>query len=513
MYRNILFLICFLFLFGKADAQKVFTSEDVDSLKQHIQQAMVDWKIPGLAIGIVQDGKVVMAEGFGVCKLGEDQKVDANTMFGIASNTKAFTASALGLLVNEGKLSWDDRVVDYLPYFELYDPYVSQNFTIRDLLCHRSGLATFSGDLLWHSTSYSREEIIRRIKYLKPVYGFRSHYGYSNLMFLTAGEIIPAITDTSFDDFLKYRFFEPLEMQNTNISIRFQKGYSNLAIPHITKEDKVIPIDYISWDNIAPAGGINSTVNDMNHWLLMQLESGSWNGKVILPEEIQQELWSSNMVQNVSNMQHFLFPSIHFNTYGMGWDLFDYHGRKVVNHSGGLDGMISQVALVPEEKFGVVILTNSMNYLPYALMHTVIDLLMDYEGKNYSSIMNKLVNRNKEMEQLSIEKEEQSRNIKSKPSLALEDYTGVYTSKMYGDAEVKITDDQLFVQFKPAPVFKSKLEHWQYDTFKIEFKAFPSLPEGKLTFTINSLGKVEKMLIDVPNPDFDFTELDFVKVH
>ncbi|PLX02519.1 MAG: serine hydrolase, partial [Marinilabiliales bacterium] len=349
----------------------------------------------------------------------------------------------------------------------LYDPYVSQNFTIRDLLCHRSGLATFSGDLLWHSTSYSREEIIRRIKYLKPVYGFRSHYGYSNLMFLTAGEIIPAITDTSFDDFLKYRFFEPLEMQNTNISIRFQKGYSNLAIPHITKEDKVIPIDYISWDNIAPAGGINSTVNDMNHWLLMQLESGSWNGKVILPEEIQQELWSSNMVQNVSNMQHFLFPSIHFNTYGMGWDLFDYHGRKVVNHSGGLDGMISQVALVPEEKFGVVILTNSMNYLPYALMHTVIDLLMDYEGKNYSSIMNKLVNRNKEMEQLSIEKEEQSRNIKSKPSLALEDYTGVYTSKMYGDAEVKITDDQLFVQFKPAPVFKSKLEHWQYDTFKI----------------------------------------------
>lgn len=491
--------------------QKGFNKSKIENLERYFEKSMKEWGIPGMAIGIFSDGNAVLSSGYGVRSLDNAVKVDSRTMFGIASNTKAFTASAISLLVAEGKLSWDDPVIKHLPYFELYDPYVTKNMTVRDLLCHRSGFETFSGDLLWHSTIYSREEIVKRAKFLKPKYGFREHYGYSNIMFLAAGELIPAVAGISYDDFLYDHFFRPLSMTRTNISVKHHKGEENLAIPHTKVDGKVIPIKYISWDNIAPAGGINSCVDDMLKWIALWLNEGKTGDIEVIPADQIEEMWSGQTLQKIRQTEKFLFPSVHFHAYGLGWDTFDYHGLKIVNHSGGLDGMISHTVLVPEENFGFVILTNSTNYLPYTLVYKIIDEYLGVESKDYSSIILNLVETNERFEEQERKLREKERKLDTKPSLPLEKYTGLYSSELYGDAEVSFKENNLVIQFIPAPEFVSSLDHYQDDIFRVKFNAFPSLPEGRLTFSIGSKGEVNSMLIDIPNPDFDFTELDFVK--
>ncbi|GAB4286683.1 MAG: serine hydrolase [Marinilabiliales bacterium] len=487
--------------------------KELNDIDDYIKKSMKEWEIPGLAIGIVKDDSLIFAKGYGVRDINKGGKVDENTVFGIASNTKAFTVAALAMLVEDKQINWDDPVIKYLPYFEMYDPYVTKEMRIRDLLCHRAGYKTFAGDLLWHSTNYSREDIIKRIKYLKPTYSFRYHYGYSNLMFLTAGEIIPAVTGISYDDFLKTKIFEPLGMTRTNTSIKTFDKIENLAYPHDKKDGKTIRIKYISWDNIAPAGGINSCVTDMSKWIKLQLNHGIYKNNKYFSKESQKVMWTPHTVEELTATDEYLFPSMHFNIYGLGWDMFDYHGRKIVNHSGGLDGMISQLALVPEENLGFVVLTNSMNYLPYALMFKILDIFFHEDGKDYSSIFFNYYQQNKNYKENLWRIAESSRDAKSKPSFPLEKYTGTYKSELYGNAIVSIENKKLKVQFVPAPEFVSTLEHWENDTFVIEFKAFPSLPKGLCYFISDeSDTDVRQMKIEIDNPDFDFTELEFFKV-
>ncbi len=503
-------LLALFFILATANlfAQK----PDLQKLETYIQKCMTEWEIPGMAVGIIKNDSLIFAKGFGVREINKTEKIDANTMFGIASNTKAFTSAALATLVDEGKIKWDDKVTEYIPYFEMYDPFVTHEFTIRDLLCHRSGLETFSGDLIWDATTYNREEVIRRIKYLKPVYSFRSHYGYSNLLVLTAGEIIPKVTGKSYDEYINEKFFIPLGMTATNTSITNHANYKNLAIPHAKNNGKTVTVKYISWDNIAPAGGINSTVNDMSKWIKMQLKNGNYNNHLYFSKNAQREMWSSQTVEEVSKFDEMLFPSMHFHTYGLGWDMFDYHGRKIINHSGGLDGMISQVVLVPEENIGFVVLTNSINYLPYTLMYSILDECFGVEGKDYSSVILNYVKIRDENKIKDDKEADEKRNKNSKPTLQLEKYCGTYGGELYGNATITLKNGKLELQFLPAPDFYSVLEHWQYDTFVVDFKNFPSLPKGKVNFIINQDGDVDEFKIDVPNPDFDFTELKFKKL-
>jgi CubicO group peptidase (beta-lactamase class C family) len=505
--RHLILFILVTFTFS-VFAQK----PDLQKLEVYIQKCMTEWEIPGMAVGIVKNDTLIFAKGFGIREIGKPEKVDENTMFGIASNTKAFTAAALATLVDEGKIKWDDKVTDYIPYFEMYDPFVTHEMTIRDLLCHRSGLETFSGDLIWDATTYTREEIIKRIKYLKPVYSFRSHYGYSNVLVLTAGEIIPKVTGKSYDEYIREKFFEPLGMKNTNTTIKKHAEYKNLAIPHARNNGKTVTVKYISWDNIAPAGGINSTVNDMSKWIKMQLNNGTQENHLFFTKDAQREMWSAQTVEDISKFDDYMFPSMHFHSYGLGWDLFDYHGKKVINHSGGLDGMISQVVLVPEEKLGFVILTNNINYLPYTLMYSIMDRFFNVEGKDYSSILVKYVKANEENKIKEEKEAEEKRNKNSKTTLPLEKYCGTYGGDLYGNATITLKEGKLNLQFVPAPDFFSVLEHWQYDAFVVEFKNFPSLPKGKVNFILNQNAEVYEFKIDVPNPDFDFTELTFKRI-
>ena len=295
-----------------------------------------DWRVPGFAVAIVKDDAVIFAKGYGVRELGKPEPVDEHTLFAIASNSKAVTAAALAILVDQGKIQWDDPATKYLPGFQLYDPYVTREITVRDLLCHRSGLATFGGDLLWYMTTYSRDEILRRVRYLKPVTSFRTTYGYQNLMFLAAGQIIPAVTGKSWDDFVREKFFMPLGMSRSTTSIAGFMPGGNVATPHNEVEGKINVIHYVNVDNLAPAGAINSCVADMAQWLRLQLGRGTYQGKEIFSKDRSREMWTAQTSIPIGAQAEKLNPTTHFQAYGLGWFMMDHHGRKVLNHGGGV---------------------------------------------------------------------------------------------------------------------------------------------------------------------------------
>ncbi len=487
---------------------------NLSKIEAYIEKARQEWEVPGMSFAIIKDDSVILSRGFGFREIDKPERVDEKTIFAIASNTKAFTSAALSILVDEGKMNWDDKVGKYLPYFKMYDPYVTSEMTIRDLLSHRSGLETFSGDLIWYNSNYSRKEIIEKVRFLRPKYGFRTHYGYSNILYLTAGEIVPVVTGKSWDDFIKERFLVPLGMKNTCTSIKDLKKEMNIAAPHhVVIGDTSIVLPYINWDNIAPAGSLNSNAIDIAQWIRMQLNSGKYKNRQILSEQGLWEMRTPHTILNLNMNAQKIWPSTHFSTYGLGWELFDYHGKKIVTHGGGADGMVSKVVLVTEENFGFVILTNSVNYLPEALMYYLLDSYFSDTQDDWSGIYLTFYKQNKERENLQLKREYEQRKNDTKSTLELKEYVGTYGGELYGNAEVKIENNHLVVKLVPTPKFIGDLSHWQYDTFTIKMRNSPSLPDGKVNFVIDAKGKVEEMRIDIPNPDFDFTELKFKKYY
>lgn len=483
---------------------------DLSALDQHIAESGDAFEVPGFAVAIVKDGEVAFAKGYGVRELGRPGRVDEHTLFAIASNTKAFTAAALAALVDEGVIDWDDRVVDYLPYFRLYDLWITQEMRIDDLLSHRSGLGTYSGDLLWYGTSYDAEEVVRRARMLEPAGLFRADYGYSNLMFIAAGEVLAAVTGASWSEVIRRQFLEPLGMSRTVTSVATLEGMENVAIPHRTKEGEVIPLSWYNWDAMAAAGGIISSVSDMSRWLRLQLAGGVWEGDTIFSPAAQRVMWTPHISFVVDMGSERTTPGTHFRGYGLGWSLMDYRGRKVMTHGGGYDGMFSRVALVPEEGLGVVVLTNSMTSLPVALTYRILDAYLGGEARDWTG---EYLERAKESRQRTAERRRkfaEERVEGTSPSLPLEDYTGTYGGPMYGDARVTLEDGHLVVSFLPNPDLVGDLTHYHYDAFVIEWRRdFAWFDEGTVQFLLDTSGAVSEMKIDVPNEDLWFHELEF----
>lgn len=495
-----------LALFSQPSAQQII------QLDEYFQKALTDWNVPGMAIAIVSNDSVYLAKGYGVTDVLTRQKVDENTLFAVASNTKAFTAAALAMLVDEGKLSWDDKVQQFLPWFELYNPYVSHEMTITDLLTHRSGLTTFSGDLIWYGSNYDRKTIIEKAKYLQPQHGFREQFGYSNIMYLTAGEVIPAISDESWDDFVQSRILSPLGMKRSTLHVKDLAQRENVAQPHtyIKGEPKMIP--WLDWDNIGPAGSLISSASEMGLWLQFQLNEGIVGQDTLLSSNRFFEMQSPKTINNLSRGAVNRFPSTHFKAYGLGWGLMDYLGRKIVSHNGGYDGMISQSLFIPEEKIGFVILTNSLSSVYYPLMYKILDVLLNNdEQKDWSTEVLSQIKKGEAFAQKQNDQLEAERDKQTKPSLPLKAYTGTFTCPIYDVVEVSQKDGELYLTMKDTPIFHGSLSHWQYNSFKVIFPEAPSLPPGLVTFQINRDGNVEEMEIFIDNPDFDFTEMKLVK--
>jgi len=459
---------------------------------KYINDALKEWQVPGLAIAIIKDDRVVFAKGYGTRELDKSLPVDEHTLFAIGSSSKAFTAASIGMLVDEGKLKWEDPATKYLPGFQLFDPYATRELMVSDLLSHRSGLTR--GDLLWYASPYDRDEVLRRIRYLKPTWSMRAHFGYQNIMFLAAGKIVSNVGNKSWDDFIRERIFVPLGMKSSSTSIKAFANSDNVASPHAKLDDKVQVVAWRNIDNIAPAGSINSNVLDMAQWVRLQLGGGVYEGKRLLSAAALKEIQTPQTIIRLEGPMASLYPEAHFLTYGFGWFLSDYRGRKVVEHGGAIDGMRAQVAMLPEEKLGLVVLSNlNGSILPHALMFKIFDTYLGGAQRDWSSDLLKTTKGLEEQETAAEKKAEAERVKGTAPSLPLEKYSGRYQSEMYGEAKFSLENGKLVAQF--GPNFSGDLEHWNYDTFRVTWR---DRMEGKglVNFRLNAQGKVESVNID-----------------
>lgn len=482
-------------------------------LDTYFSKAHSDWKIPGMAIGVIKDGQVVLAKGYGALKHGGTEMADAQSLFAIASNTKAFVSAALGILVDEGKLSWDDPVIKHLPYFQLYDPYVSQQATVRDLLCHRVGLGTFSGDVIWYKSEYSAEEVLRRAAHVPQAYGFRSGYGYSNLMFIAAGEVIRAVSGQPWDEFVRARIFLPLGMARSQTSVAPLAKMTNVAQPHKTLDGDIVPIPYAKWDNMGAAGGIVSSVDDVLKWAQLHIDGGQHAGKAIFSPAAQQQMWQPHNNYAVSPAVKKRFPSRHVAGYALGWGYFDHAGKMVYSHGGGYDGMYSKVAIVPEAKLGIVVLTNGMKGISDALMYYVLEAYLSEQPTTHWSNQG-LVSEGKGLTSWKsrVNERASSRVLGTKPSLPQADLAGTYHCPMYGDIRVAVDKGQLQLDFAAAPALAATLSHWHHDTYEIKWaETHAWFDFGTVQFVMDNNHQVTELRFDVPNDDIFFEEIKAVR--
>jgi len=485
-------------------------------LDAYVANSMKTFDVPGMAVAIVKDGTVVVAKGYGVRKLGDLTPVDEHTMFGIGSNTKAFTTALLAGLVDVGKLTWDDPVYQRLPGFVMYDPYVSHEMTIRDLITHRSGMGLGEGDLLFFPPStYTREEIIYKLRFMKPQSSFRSRFAYDNLLYMAAGQIIPAVTGISWDDSIRQHIFTPLGMNNSNTSNSLFKAGDDYAFPHAKVDSKLEVVPFEVLDNAGPAGSINSCAEDMAKWVQLQLNRGKFpdrDGR-LFSEQQSKEMWSAQTILPISDPPPPLASlKANFAAYALGWGLRDYHGRKLVGHTGGVSGFVSRVMLVPEEDLGVVVLTNAEEAGAFdAILYHVLDYYFHLPPTDWLTAYKSVRDRQQKNADEVMKKAEGARDANSKPSLPLEKYAGVYNDAWYGTITIRNENSGLTISFDHTPGMIGDLQHWQYDAFKAHWRT-RTIEDAFVTFSLKPDGSIEsaKMQAVSPLADFSFDYQDLL---
>lgn len=485
-------------------------------LDAHVQRVMKAFDVPGLALAVVKDDVVVVAKGYGVRRLGEPTPVDAKTLFGIASNTKVFTATALGLLVEQGKLQWDAPVINYLPGFQLYDPYVTRELTIRDLLVHRSGLGLGAGDLLWWPPStYNRKEIASRLRYIKPATSFRSAYAYDNVLYLIAGEVIEQVSGQSWEDFVASRVLAKVGMTSSNVRHSAAAGGSNVATPHANVDGRVRPIAPFDSDNTNPAGGINSCAEDMAKWLRLLLSEGRLPGGSRLISAATWRQISTPVTPEPNNPPPPELPALrtNFRGYALGLEARDFKGLKVLTHTGGLPGYVSRVLMIPDLKLGVAVLTNQESGEAFdAIAYAVADAYTGGARTDWLAGYEKMRARSAAAVAAADLKTATTRNAASRPSLPLASYAGTFRDAWYGDIGIALEGDKLVIRFTKTPSLVGDLEHWQYDTFVARWRDRELRADAFVTFALNPDGSIDqaKMRAVSPSTDFSFDFQDLL---
>ncbi|HEU5209652.1 MAG TPA: serine hydrolase [Longimicrobiales bacterium] len=478
---RIVLAMLFVFASGASPAR----AQQLRGLDEYVNRAMAEWEVPGLGLAIVHRDSVVYAKGFGVRELGSSARVDEHTMFAIGSSSKAFTALLLAALIDDGAAKWDDRVIEHLPWFQVFDPYVTREMTLRDVLSHRSGLSR--GDLLWYGSDMSREDVVRRVRWLEPSWSFRSQFGYQNIMYLTAGEVVEELSGSTWDELVRERIFAPLGMRTSSTTVDALASMDNVATPHTRVEERVTPVAWRDIDNAGPAGSINSNVREMAAWVRLQLGRGEYDGRRIVSEANHREMWSPHTIIQIDTASERLYPETHFRTYGLGWFMEDYRGRRLVHHGGNIDGMSALVAMMPEHDVGLVILTNmNGSGLPATLMRRIFDLYIDGPGRDWSAEVLAFTKQRMEQAEARQASRDSARVRDTSPSLALERYAGTYDSRLYGQFVVSFEDGGLRATYGPA--FDGTLEHWHYNTFRANWED-PQLGTTMLTFTLNARGE------------------------
>jgi CubicO group peptidase (beta-lactamase class C family) len=490
------------------------SSTQVDEL---VNRTLTAFNVPGIAVAIVKDGKIIHAQGYGVKSIQTKEKVDANTLFGIASNSKAFTSAALAMLVDEGKIKWDDKVIKYLPNFRMYNDYVTQEFTIRDLLTHRSGLGLGAGDLMiWpDGSNFTAQDIVQNLQYLKPVSAFRTKYDYDNLLYIVAGEVIHVASGKSWCDFIEERIMKPLEMNNSAASFLRLKDSTNIIAPHVPIDGKLKVIKRYQNQLFDAAAGIYSSVNDLSKWTIMQMNNGKYGAenKQLFSEKEHNQMWQLQTIIPVTTRAPY---NTHFSGYGLGWFLSDVKGYKQVTHTGGLEGIVTQVTLIPELQLGIIVLTNQQSGAAFnAITNTIKDSYLGIKSEDYVTIYSNRLKANEETADKVTDEvwAAVAKNKKDKIKIDFNNFTGTYNDNWFGDIVLSQKKGKLYFESKRSPQLTGEVFFYKKDNYVVKWNNAYFHADAHLFFEFDSTGKAigikMKPISELTDFSYDFQDLDF----
>lgn len=485
-----------------------------------VNRTIKTFNVPGIAVAIVKDGKVVLAKGYGVKSVETKEKVDANTLFGIASNSKAFTSASLAILVDEGKIKWDDKVIKYLPNFTMYNDYVTQEFTIRDLLTHRSGLGLGAGDLMiWPDGSdFAVQDIIQNLQYLKPVSAFRTKYDYDNLLYIVAGEVIHVVSGKSWCDFVEERIMKPLEMNNSAASFVRLKDTTNIIAPHVPIDGKLKVIKRYKNQLFDAAAGIYSSVNDLSKWAIMQMNNGKYGveNKQLFSEKEHTEMWTPQTTIPINTATPY---NSHFKAYGLGWFLSDVKGYKEVTHTGGLEGIVTQTTYFPELQLGIIVLTNQQSGAAFrAITNTIKDSYLGIKSEDYVALYS---NRIKAHEDSADKVTDEvwaavSKNKNDKVKADFNSITGTYKDNWFGEIVIGEKKGKLFFESKRSSQLKGEVFFYKEGNYVVKWDNAYLHADAHLFFQFDESGKAIALkmapISELTDFSYDFQDLDFIKM-
>ncbi len=497
-------------------------------LDRYAQRVLDTFESPGMVVVIAERGQPTVVRTYGVRRMGEPSKVDAQTLFPIGSTTKAFTSALLATLVDEGKLTWDTKVSDVLPGFKMYDPYASSEMTVRDLLVHRSGLGLGAGDLMFYPpTTLSRAEIVHKLRYIKPATSFRSGYAYDNLLYVVAGQVIEAVAGASWEEVMRQRMLDPLQMKQTSTSSVLPPD-ANRAWPHARISGEIrglgplSPLAYVTpLDNAAPAGAINTSGEEIARWLELQLGRGldPHTNVRIFSEAQSREMWSPQTLMPVSPLPKPIeLAQPNFRAYTLGWGIADYRGQVVVSHGGGVPGSVTQIVIAPKRDVAFAIMTNSEETFALAAMQ--YRLLDHYFGlsspdwiKGAKQVQTARLDKGREQLAAGSATPEGQAEAGKGPSLPIERYAGTYRDAWYGSVTIEKAANDLNIRFHNTPKLSGPLEHVRYDTFRTRW-ADRTIEDTYVTFALKPDGSIDRMTMRAVSPladfSFDYQDLLFV---
>jgi CubicO group peptidase (beta-lactamase class C family) len=494
------------------------TSQDIDDI---VARAMDNFTVAGVAVAVVKDGKITHQKGYGIQSIATDKKVTENTNFGIASNSKAFTTASLAIMVEEGKISWTDKVVQYIPEFKMYNDYVTQNFNIQDLLTHRSGLGLGIGDLMFFpdGSDFTIDDILGSFQYFEPVSAFRTKFDYDNLLYLVAGEVIKRVSGLTWEQFIEARIFEPLSMDHSYASFTYIKDQSKVASPHLNKAQKLSLTDPEQWDPTkinGAAGGIYSNVHDLANWMLVQLNKGKYGADLeqqLFTEASQQEMWKIHTTTEINRNPRY---QSHFSGYGLGWNLTDVNGTMVVSHTGGLIGTLSKTMLVPDLNLGIIVLTNT--HLDGAGVFSVVtqSLLDKYLGLDDFDWIGR---HTKKLNQGASEADAVEAKIWATVAAAnttiidIKNYAGLYKDLWFGNIEIYEKNQQLWFRSVRSPKLSGPMQFYRANTFVVKWPASGLTDaDAFVMFQLDEEGKAQGFKMKGISPAIDFS-FDFQDLH
>lgn len=493
--------------------------QKIDSL---MEEALVKLKVAGAAIAVVKDGKIIHQKGYGLSTIGTKSQVNEFTNFQIASNSKAFTTAALSILVDEGKMKWDDKVKDHIPEFKMYDQYVTDNFNIIDLVTHRSGLGLGAGDLMFipDGSDFTVKDVIQVFQHFKPVSAFRTRYNYDNLLYIVAGEIISRVSGMSYEEFIQKRIFQPLEMKYSFVGNPLKEdNKKNLAMPHSSSSGTIKSMKLFDIGMISPAGGIYSNVSDMSKWMIMQLNKGKYGDAIkssLFSTANSGKMWTIQTVLGNYVSERY---NTHFNGYGLGWVLNDMRGNLVAMHTGGLPGMLSQVTLVPDLNLGIVVLTNTESgggSVGFAVTRAIMDSYFKLDDIDWIDSRAKNLAKNLSyVDEVSKKVWEKVDSIKD-TKIKKENYIGIYEDNWFGKMEVFSKGNQLFIKSLRSPKLNGPMYFYDNNTFAIKWAYRDMDCDAFAIFSVDETGKAQSIKMKGISPgidfSFDFQDLNLKRV-